>query len=127
MLCPRAVYSSNTHSQVTIILSGALSKVLGAQYLSSKDVVYLGRRESVVERQNKMEPWALLNTITCIKQHLIHRSSNLYTLLLAQLSYSDCRPGQVSTVLLASQLPAAVVASQVPKGAVGQEQVSHQR
>ena len=56
MLCPRAVYSSNTHSQVTIILSGALSKVLGTQYLSSKGVVYLGRRESVMECQNKMEP-----------------------------------------------------------------------
>ena len=126
MLCPRAVYSSNTYSQVTIILSGALSKVLGTQYLSSKDV-YLGRRESVMEYQNKMEPWALLNTITCIKQHLIHRSSSLYTLLLAQLSDPDCRPGQVSTVLLASQLPAVVVAPQVPEGAAGQGQVSHQR
>ena len=68
MLCPRAVYSSNTHSQVIIILSGALSKVLGTQYLSLKGVVYLGRRESVMECQNKMEPWALLNTVTCIKQ-----------------------------------------------------------
>ena len=67
MLCPRAVYSSSTHTQVTIILSGALSKVLGTQYLSSKDV-YLGRKESMMEYQNKMEPWALLNTTTCIKQ-----------------------------------------------------------